>query len=110
MEPRLIVSPIMGTARTQGFLLRTLRTQEICIHSAQVRALDKARVMSALKILAPIMGTWITQGFLSRYPQLLGPAKVVVVVATFDCVAFLGDLREHRGYVAIPPSSGPSSR
>ena len=58
--------------------------------------------MSALLILAPIMGTPITQGFLSRYP--------VVVVAIFDCVSSLGDPRERRGYVAIPPNFGPSKR
>ena len=87
-----------------------MRLQGLWIHSAQLWPPEKVEVMLPLPIFAPDMGTPRSQGFLSHDAQLLGPEKAGFVVGTFDFVSLFGDPRECRVYVAIPPSTRPSSR
>ena len=93
-----------------AFFRGLLRTQGLCIHSAQLRPPEKVEDMLPVLIFAPDMGTPRSQGFLSHYAQLLGPEKAGFAAAGIDFISFLGDPRACRGYSTIPPSSRPSRR
>ena len=82
--------------------------------SGPFRTPEKAGVTEPFLILAPRLafGTPKNAGVTEQFRPLLGPQLYRGEVATcdFSLAIGVGDFRQCRGYIAIPPSSGPLRR